>query len=227
MKRSIGIAALTLGFAISGFARGTPDWVKAAAATTIPTLPNDSRGVVLLDETTTTVSASGEIRTLQRAVMKILTSGGRDLGTIIIRCDSETRVKSLHAWAVTAKGEELQAGDKEAVETSAVAGELYSDQKKVLLQIPGAEPGNIIAIEYERRGRPYALQDSWTFQRDVPVLLARYSLLLPDGWTHDEKWFNSAGIAATQSGGATVWEMRNIAPMKDEPHRPSAEAIAG
>jgi hypothetical protein len=215
-----------MGFAISGFARGTPDWVKAAAATTIPTLPNDPRGVVLLDETTTTVSASGEIRTLQRAVWKILTSGGRDLGTIIIRCDSETRVKSLHAWAITAKGEELQAGDREAVETSAVAGELYSDQKKVLLQIPGAEPGNIIAIEYERRGRPYALQDSWTFQSDVPALLARYSLVLADGWTHDEKWFNSVGVAATQSGGATVWEMRNIAPLKDEPHRPSAEAIA-
>ncbi|HEX3577836.1 MAG TPA: DUF3857 and transglutaminase domain-containing protein [Thermoanaerobaculia bacterium] len=226
MKRSIGIAAVLLGFAISGLARGTPDWVKAAAATPIPALPNDPRGVVLLDETTTTVSASGEIRTLERAVMKILTSGGRDLGTIIIRCDSETRVKSLHAWAITAKGEELQAGDKETVETSAVAGELYSDQKKVMLQVPGAEPGNIIAVEYERRGRPYALQDSWTFQSDVPVLLARYSLILAAGWTHDEKWFNSAGVAPTQSGDATVWEMRNIAPLKDEPHRPSAEAIA-
>jgi hypothetical protein len=226
LKRSIGIAAVLLGFAISGLARGTPDWVKAAAATPIPALPNDPRGVVLLDETTTTVSASGEIRTLERAVMKILTSGGRDLGTIIIRCDSETRVKSLHAWAITAKGEELQAGDKETVETSAVAGELYSDQKKVMLQVPGAEPGNIIAVEYERRGRPYALQDSWTFQSDVPVLLARYSLILAAGWTHDEKWFNSAGVAPTQSGDATVWEMRNIAPLKDEPHRPSAEAIA-
>lgn len=226
MKRSIGIAAVLLAIAVSGFARGTPDWVRAAAATTIPTLPNDPRGVVLLDESTTTVSASGEIRTLQRTVWKVLTSGGRGLGEFAIRCDAETRLKSLHAWTITAKGEELQTGDKDAIESAAVSGELYSDQKTVMLQIPGAEPGSILAVEYERRGRPYALQDSWTFQRSVPVLLARYSLVLAGGWTHDEKWFNSAGVAATQSGGATIWEMRNVASMKDEPHRPSAEAIA-
>lgn len=226
MKRSIGIAAVLLGVAISGFARGTPDWVKAAAATTIPTLPNDPSGVVLLDESTTTVSPSGEIRSTQRTVWKILTSAGRGLGEFAIRCDAETRLKSLHAWTVTAKGEELQTGDRDSIETSAVSGELYSDQKTILLQIPGAAPGSIIAVEYERRGRPYALQDSWTFQQGVPVLVARYSLVLADGWRHDEKWFNSAGAAATQSGGATVWEMRNVAALKEEPHRPSAEAIA-
>lgn len=226
MKRSIVIAALLLGVTLPALARGTPDWVKAAAATTIPALPNDPRGVVLLDEATTTVSASGEIRSTQRTVWKILTTAGRGLGEFGIRCDAETRLKFLHAWTITAKGEELQAGDKDVVETSAVSGELYSDQKTVLLQLPGAEPGSIIAVEYERRGRPYALQDSWTFQHSVPVLVARYSLVLADGWTHDEKWFNSSGVASAQAGGATVWEMRNVAPLKDEPHRPSNEAIA-
>jgi hypothetical protein len=226
VKRSIVIAALLLGVTLPALARGTPDWVKAAAATTIPALPNDPRGVVLLDEATTTVSASGEIRSTQRTVWKILTTAGRGLGEFGIRCDAETRLKFLHAWTITAKGEELQAGDKDVVETSAVSGELYSDQKTVLLQLPGAEPGSIIAVEYERRGRPYALQDSWTFQHSVPVLVARYSLVLADGWTHDEKWFNSSGVASAQAGGATVWEMRNVAPLKDEPHRPSNEAIA-
>jgi len=109
MKRAIGIAAVVLGVAVSGFARGTPDWVKAAAATTIPTLPNDPRGVVLLDESTTTVSASGEIRTLQRTVWKVLTSGGRDLGEFAIRCDAETRLKSLHAWTITSGAPVLSA----------------------------------------------------------------------------------------------------------------------
>ncbi|HEV7425872.1 MAG TPA: DUF3857 and transglutaminase domain-containing protein [Thermoanaerobaculia bacterium] len=226
MKRSIAIAALLIGAAVSGFARGTPDWVKTAAATTIPSLPDKPRGVVLLDEATTTVSASGEIRTLQRSVFKILTSAGRDLGEIVIRCDAETRLKSMHAWTITAKGEELQTGDKDAMESSAVSGELYNDQKKVMLQIPGAQPGSIIAVEYEQRGRPYALEDSWVFQDTVPVLVARYSLVLADGWTHDEKWFNSAGVAPSQSGGTTVWELRNIPALKDEPHRPASHAIA-
>src|SRR5258708_4924269 len=159
-----GLAALALLLCAEGtFARGVPDWVKAVAATPVPALAGNPRGVVLLDETTTTVSASGEIRVLHRAVSKILTSAGRDLGEVGIRVDAETRIKSLHAWV---------------------------------------------------------------FQAAIPVMSARYSLVLPDGWAHDEKWFNSSGVAATRMGEATVWEMRNIDALKDEPHRASEEAIA-
>ena len=225
IRRGLAVLAF-LTCASAALARGTPDWVKAAAATAIPTLPGNPRGVVLLDETTTTVSAAGEIRTLHRSVVKILTSAGRDLGEIVVRADAETRIKSLRAWSVTAKGEEWQAGDREAIETSAVQGELYSDQKLVVLRVPGAEPGNVIAFEYERRGRPYSLEAAWVFQEDVPVMLSRYSLVLPEGWAHDEKWFNSAGVAAVKTGETTSWEMRNVPSLKDEPHRASYEVIA-
>ena len=225
MRRGLATLAI-LACAGSAFGRGVPDWVKAAAATPVPALAGDPRGVVLLDETTTTVSEAGEIRVLHRSVSKILTSAGRDLGEIAIRADAETRLKSLHAWTITAKGDELQTGDKEAIESSAVPGELYSDQKLVLLRIPGAEPGNIVAVEYERRGRPYALQDAWVFQTGIPVLSARYSLVLPNGWAHDEKWFNSPGVAAVRTGEATVWEMRNIAALKEEPHRAADSVVA-
>jgi hypothetical protein len=226
MRRGLVTLALLV-CAGSAFGRGVPDWVKAAAATPVPALAGDPRGVVLLDETTTTVSAAGEIRVLHRSVSKILTSAGRDLGEIGIHADAETRLKSLHAWSISAKGDEQQTGDKEAIESSSVPGELYSDQKLVLLRIPGAEPGSIIAVEYERRGRPYALEDAWVFQAGIPVLAARYSLVLPEGWAHDEKWFNSPGVAAVRTGDATVWEMRNIAALKDEPHRAADYVVAG
>ena len=229
MTRRIAFLALAvLGCGASAMAwGGAPDWVKAAAAITIPALPGTPRGVVLLDETTTTVLPSGEIRTLHRMAWRILTSSGRDLGAFALHSDAETRIKSLRAWTITAKGEELQTGDREAIESSAVPGELYSDQKLVLLRIPAAEPGNVIAIEYEHRGRPYALQDSWTFQTDIPVMVSRYSLVLPEGWSHDEKWFNSPSVPAARSGDATVWEMRNVTATKDEPHRAAEGAIAG
>lgn len=228
IRRVVVLVIASLAFAASALAwGGAPDWVKAAAATAVPPLPDNPRGVVLLDETTTTVSSSGEIRTLHRMVWKILTSAGRDLGTFVLNSDAETRIKSLHGWTITAKGEELQVGDREAIESSAVQGELYSDQKLVLLRIPAADPGNIIAVEYEHRGRPYTLQDSWGFQDDIPVVVSRYSLVLPEGWSHDETWFNNAGVAPARSGDATVWEMRNVAATKDEPHRAADGAIAG
>jgi hypothetical protein len=225
MRRGFAMLAL-LACAGGAFGRGVPDWVKAAAATPVPALAGDPRGVVLFDETTTTVSGAGEIRVLHRSVSKILTSAGRDLGEITVREDAETRLKYLRAWTITAKGEELQTGDKEAIESSAVPGELYSDQNLVLLRIPGAEPGSIIAVECERRGRPYALQDAWVFQAGIPVMSSSYSLVLPDGWAHDEKWFNSPGVAAVRTGDATVWEMRNIAALKEEPHRLADYVVA-
>jgi hypothetical protein len=225
MRRGFATLAL-LACAGGAFGRGVPDWVKAAAATPVPVLAGDPRGVVLFDETTTTVSGAGEIRVLHRSVSKILTSAGRDLGEIAVREDGETRLKYLRAWTITAKGEELQTGDKEAIESSAVPGELYGDQNLVLLRIPGAEPGSIIAVEYERRGRPYALQDAWVFQAGIPVMSSRYSLVLPDGWAHDEKWFNTPGVAAVRAGDATVWEMRNIAALKEEPHRLADYVVA-
>jgi predicted transglutaminase-like cysteine proteinase len=222
--RFIAIVAV----ATSAMARGSaPDWVKAAAATPILVLPGTASAVVLLDETTVTVSASGDTRILRRTVSKILTSAGRGLGEVVVRSDAETRVKSLHVWAITASGEEWQAGDREAIESATGSGELYSDQKMIILRTPAAEPGNIVAVEYERRGRPYALQDSWMFQMDVPVMVSRYTLILPEGWSHDEKWFNSAGVAASKAGTTTVWEMRNVTGIKDEPHRAGYTAVAG
>jgi predicted transglutaminase-like cysteine proteinase len=216
---------LLLAGASRAFARGSaPDWVKAAAATPLPAFPNNPRGVILFDETTTTVSASGEIRSTQRTVWKVLTTAGRDLATVAVHADAEARLKSLRGWSIAPNGDELQSGDRDTIESSAVPGELYSDQKLVLLRIPGAEPGSIIAAECERRGRPYVLQDLWTLQSDVPAIISRYSLVLPDGWSHDEKWFNSAGVAPRQTGGVIVWEMRNVAALKDEPHRPAAIA---
>jgi hypothetical protein len=231
MRATLKLFALALVLfagASSAFAWGSaPDWVKAAAATPVPAFPNNPRGVVLFDETTTIVAPSGEIRSTQRTVWKVLTTAGRDLATVAVHADATTRLKTLRGWSIAANGEELQSNDRDNVESSAVPGELYSDQKVVLLRIPGAEPGSIIAVECERRGRPYELQDSWTFQTDVPVIVSRYSLLLPDGWSHDDKWFNSASVTPSQTGGALVWEMRNLAAIKDEPHRPPAAVIAG
>src|SRR5262249_41222303 len=59
---------------------GTPDWVKAAAKMQLPTYPPDTAGVVLVDETTTTIRGAGEIGTLRRQAYKILSTEGRDLG---------------------------------------------------------------------------------------------------------------------------------------------------
>src|SRR5437763_16390911 len=87
---------------------GAPDWVKQVAAQQLPSYPADTPAVGLLDEQITTVTDDGEIRTLYRQAIKILTTEGKDYAYHAIPFDSETTIRSLYAWSVTAKGEEYQ-----------------------------------------------------------------------------------------------------------------------
>ena len=58
---------------------------------------------------------------------------------------------------------------------------LYTDAKSKSIRFPEANPGNVIGYEWETEKRPYVFEDSWTFQRLVPVKQARFELSLPAG----------------------------------------------
>ena len=216
--------ALTLFFASTAFA-GVPDWVRDLARQPVPAYASDIGSVVLLDDTTTNVTGRGEIRTTRRLAIKILGTSGRDAGKIAVHSDNETKLTSLNGWTVTASGQEFQVGRRDAVETSAYDSNLYSDSKLTFLSVPAAEPGNVVAFEYEQRDRPYSLQDVWELHREVPVRLARYTLVMPDGWSHEAKWFNAEPVAPQSAGNTTRWEVRDLPEIKDEPRMPSPRSI--
>src|SRR5437899_3552933 len=67
---------------------GTPDWLKQAAQAPLPAYPDDTDAVMLLNETFTTVSTTGDIRTTHRKAYKILRPEGRDR--------KSTRLNSSH-----------------------------------------------------------------------------------------------------------------------------------
>jgi transglutaminase-like putative cysteine protease len=223
------LAVLLLAIAPPAFGWGNaPDWVKAAAKTSLPAYPADTSGVVLLSETVTTVSESGEIRTVYRRATKILNTSGRELGYATAHFSALTRLASIHAWSIAPNGDEYEVKEREAVETALTDGTLYADQRAKVIRIPASDPGAVVAYEIElRTPNPDALQDSWTFQGALPVRLSRYTLVLPAGWTHQERWFNRAAAAPQASGGLTTWELRDVEAVKDEPRRPPMVAVAG
>ena len=184
MKRALFVALLATVVlqAPRAFAwGGTPDWVKAAAKLELPKYPDDTAGVVLLDETTTIIRGAGEIGILHRRAYKILSTEGRDLGYAAVPFNSLVQLVSFHAWSITAKGDEWEVKEREAMELGQGGDSmLYADDKAKVIRIPGAEPGTVVAFEYEtREPSPQALQDSWSFQRELPVRNARYTLVLP------------------------------------------------
>ena len=222
----IGFAVLVL-TATSAFA-GTPDWLKRAAQGPLPTYTEDSDAVVLLDETTTTVSPSGEVHTTYRKAFKILQPKGRDRGLVHVYFDSETRLTYLKAWSLTAGGGEFEIKESDAVETSAFSEALYDDTRYKSFRIPGADKGSVIGYEYQQRERSSVPQKLWMFQDEIPVRQARFVLELPANWTYSACWRNHAE-AAPQAAGENrwVWELADIAAVTSEPKMPSWRSVAG
>ena len=212
--------------AVTVFA-GTPDWLKQAAQTQLPVYPDDPDSVVLLDDTVTTVSAQGDIRTTHRRAYKILRPAGSTKGIVSVYFDSETELTSFKAWSITAKGEEYEVKEKEAIETAAFSEGLYEDTRYKLLQIPGAQPGSVIGYEYQQRQRAFVLQALWLFQQEIPVRRAKFSLELPPNWRYSAYWRNHSIVAPQSSEKRWTWELADIDAIPSEPQMPTWRSVAG
>jgi hypothetical protein len=214
-------------FSVSACAT-TPDWVRAAAAQTVTGTDKDTPAVVLLDEQSTTVSETGETSTLYRRVVKILRTQGRDYAEMPVFYDKETKLKSIHAWSITAKGQEYELKDKDFLETQRTVEMLYDDERVKIARIPGLDPGTVVAIEFEQRRRPYLLADEWSFQEKIPVLTARYRLALPSSWEYSDFWVRHERVKSTEQGtNVWFWELKDIPAVEKEPSMPYWGAIAG
>ena len=203
-----------------------PEWVRAAAAAPLSKYPEKTRGVGLLDDTVVTVNANGEIRSLYRGVAKILGTAGRDLGVVAVPFGRGTQLKHLTAWSISASGQ-YQVGERDAFETAAFDGELYADQKMKVLRIPAAEPGSVVAYEYETISKPFVLQDVWRFQSSIPVQRARYSVTLPEGWDYESRFVNGAAKEPQRAGNTITWVLTDIAAVEEEPGAPVVHAVSG
>ena len=221
----VGVVLLT---GTSPLRAGAPNWLKAVARTPLPDYPDDTDAVMLLNEKFTTVKDNGEIKTRYRYAYKILRPEGRSYGTVVVAFDNETRLTYLKAWSIPSGQKEYEVKEKDAVERSLFVGALYQDTRSKTLQIPAAEPGSVIGYEYEQRGRPFILQDSWWFAEEIPVMRSRYLLELPEGWEFDSYWLNYPAQESRLGGkNQWVWELNDIPAIIFEPAMPAWRTVAG
>jgi hypothetical protein len=211
---------------VSAFS-AVPDWVHAAASQALMHTDKDVNAIVLLDDQTTSVQDNGDVLTLERRVVKILRPEGREIAQLHVFFDNETKLKSLHAWSITAKGMEYELKDKDFRELSPYEG-MYSDVRVKEIEAPGADPGTVVALEFEQRGRPYLMEDTWQFQERIPVQRTRYTLRLPSSWEYSNSWFEHAETKPTESGANSwTWELTEIPGIEREPHMPNWRSLAG
>lgn len=209
-----------------------PDWVKEAAQQPLPHYPEKTAAVVLLDDTTYTVNGNGQAVEHVRRVVKVLRNKGRGDAMPYVVYDKDSKVFYLHVWSIDPAGHEYTSRDNEIADMELSEGfELYSDTRaRVMKHPPGADPGGIIAWEYERQERPYLAETTWMFQDDTPRLKESFTLVLPEGFTHTTSWaHHAADEGIDMEHQKWRWQMEKVPPIDLErvTLSPAPNALAG
>ncbi|MDP9340192.1 MAG: DUF3857 and transglutaminase domain-containing protein, partial [Acidobacteriota bacterium] len=213
----------------SADAGDAPAWMHNLVNAPLPEHDDKTDAVLLYSEYVLTAQPNGKIKGTERAAYKILRVGGKRFGMVRLYFDADTRISALHGWCIPAQGKDYEVKDKDAAEASLGVsnGELLTNVRTKLLQIPAADVGNIVGYEAEQELRPYVLQDDWLFQQPVPTVEARYTLQLPPGWEYKAAWFNHAEMAPALIGNNQwQWVVKNVPAVKFEKEMPPWRGVA-
>ena len=236
VRRSAPLVCLLAAIALAGApavrgANDAPGWMHALAGVTLPSYDGKTNAVLLYADDVLAVQPNGKIKKIRRRAYKILRPDGRYLGKQHFFFDAETKISSIHGWCIPAVGRDYEVKDKDVTDSGYLdveGGELYTDFHAKVMNIPAAEPGNIIGYEVEQDYRPYVLGDEWFFQDDLPVREAHYTLQLPPSWEYKAVWVNHGELAPESSrNGEWRWTLRDVPEVKWEAEMPPWRGVAG
>ena len=208
-----------------------PDWVTQAAAAPMPEHSSDARAVVLLEDKLIAVQPDGRAVERYRMAVKILRPRGREYAEPVAWYSSDAKLLSFHVWSIGPDGHQYTMKDSEYREEGAQGGGLlYQDARFRIASPPGADPGGVVAYEFERQVRPYMTEETWGFQNPIPTARSVFELDLPPGWNHLAVWFRHDSMQPTElAPGHFRWELTSIPEidLTDVPLAPSERALAG
>lgn len=202
-----------------------PDWVMAAAAEQTGTLPKTANAVVLYQDERLTVAPDGKTEYRMRVAVKILRPPGREDAMPVVSYDKDAPLKAFDVWAIAPDGHRFAMKKYQYVDVGDTSeGMLYEDDRYRAANPPGADPGGIVAWEYEQKVPEYEKELTWNFQWDVPVVKATFELSLPGGWNYEANWFRHGSTAPLKIGPNDYrWEVDHVSGI-DLAHVPLAPA---
>ena len=208
-----------------------PGWMRALVSAPLPAHEDKTDAVQLYSEEILNVASNGKMKSTRRYAFKILRPGGKGYGVVRADFDSETKITSMKGWCIPAQGKDYAVKEKDAIESALPGianGELMSDLRSKILEIPAADPGNIVGYEVEQEERPYVQQDEWLFQRTIPSREAHYTLQLPADWEYKASWLNYPESKPVALGNNQwQWAVSDVKAIKTEEGMPPWRAVAG
>jgi hypothetical protein len=190
-----------------------PDWVMQAVKNQPGSYPPKATAVVLLDDRLVTIAPGGQATERERRVLRILRPQGRDEAHILATYSKDEKVDYLHAWSIAPDGRQFTVKDQE-IRDHALGewGILYDDLRGKSVTPPGADPGGIVAYEFQRHVVTYGAQEQyWSFQGDLPIVHATLEIDLPQGWNHYAAWLHHEPVAPAEAAPNHLrWELNDI-----------------
>lgn len=219
MKRRLilSLLALHLGTGIAEAARKPPKalaWAIEALEADID-VADGAPAVTLLDEARVDLIGSGGRRRFRRrTVVKVLSADGRYESLQPIYYGQNSTLATFKAWTIRPDGSIEPFAKRDAVDVSLSTAAVYSDRRQKLLYLRNVGVGSAVAVEYVLDENKFFLQDQWLFQVTYPVVLSRYTVSMPAGWTCEARVLNHDAIEPTRDGNTLTWEARDL-PWRD------------
>lgn len=209
-----------------------PDWVTQAAAekVQIPAGANP-KAAVLLEDTLLTLTPDGKIVERYRNVTKILRPQGRKYAQPVARFNKDHKLLSFQIWSIGPDGHQYTVKKQQIIEAGEDEwGILYNDARFETADVPGADPGGIVAYEYTEQIPMYSGDEPWEFQNSVPTVKSVFEIDLPQGWQYRALWRKYASVQPTEvAPNRFRWELSNIPGINLDsvPMAPAWAALAG
>lgn len=205
-----------------------PGWLQQAASVKPPAYKSDVPAVVLYKEQNVTLDSGGKLVTVDRYAVRVLTRDGRrEALAIAMYLTNFSQVKDMQAWLIAPDGSVKSYGKKEIVDQISDPDDIYDEYRVKLISAKNdSDIGYVFGYTATVEDKPLFYQDKWNFQDELPTLLSRYTLSLPDGWKATSLTFNRSEVAPQVSGSTYTWELRDLAPISFEPMSPSFVNIA-
>ncbi|HZI19687.1 MAG TPA: transglutaminase domain-containing protein [Pyrinomonadaceae bacterium] len=206
-----------------------PAWLKQAAALPAPAPDKKVPAVVLWRERHVSVASDGTVTTTTTGAVRILArEGNREARGAETYLTDSGKVRELRAWLLRASGGVKKYGKNETLDEALVGNDIYNEARVAFINasqdVDG--PGAVFGFQSVSEERSIFTQEWWPFQGELPTLVSRFSLTLPQGWRASGLVFNHPRFEPTASGNTYTWELRNLPHIADEPSSPSLSALA-
>jgi transglutaminase-like putative cysteine protease len=203
-----------------------PDWVRQAAAQTIPAYSAKVTSVVLLKEEIVTVDPDGRRVMRERGAVKILQPSGEMPEAYRTYNVKNGRIRDFEGWLLPPTGKPSTFAKNRILDVALSRDYTYDEARAKVLEFGSAPPGSVLAWEITEEEKTVFTQDEFSFQGRSPVLISRFSLTLPQGWEARGTVFNHAPLDPQVSGSTSTWELRDLPWMEREDYSPPTSALA-